>query len=512
MRQHEDSTRPAWTPAELHTDEALPRALVTLPDLVRQQMQAPALLPWKLAATHVLDALEHAHRPAFFVARSGLRARPVTDADVWRESFPSGAEHLQEEIEGRQAARSSGLVRCPTSWESISAAEARARGLQLAADGRGPELSDEALELLPRLPALQGAAGLLSWLRHEWVTLGHGPDCLDIGAAGRVAMLQADADTLFGCAESAPDDLAGNEAATNSAAGRPWGLALAEGTALRGVPLVRLADAVRELAPLAPMSPARMVALLAERLDGPGSLPLYLLQHQPSAYAQPVSDATVFEKGVTAVAGGLAPVRGRQPWSATQWGGGQGQPFRMVAKRAAKPELRGRAGALAILRDLAGTADFAKALDSRGRMVSWLALRSVDVATIARELRGEVPQSLRLVVSTEAETATVPNNGRAAGRAAGRYTRAPGLPSDAEIWKAHKALQESGDKSPTKTLSNQYGVHRSTVQRACDKYMNPAPDKGRSKGKGLVKAATPFDVLKKNPPLKEPKAGRRRSA
>jgi DNA-binding XRE family transcriptional regulator len=175
-----------------------------------------------------------------------------------------------------------------------------------------------------------------------------------------------------------------------------WGLALAQDERGQGVPLVRLANAARVLAASLAMREGDAISRLADLWAAPGGFAVYLLQ-PGDCYAVPVTDAHVFRVGVTARRHNVRPATKAGAWSATDWWQPSRPHYEVVPAREEVHELRGPAGAIELLRSLAAQSAGAAALDSKAALISWLALPAVDVSAITRELRGEVPEPLRLV-------------------------------------------------------------------------------------------------------------------
>jgi hypothetical protein len=276
-----------------------------------------------------------------------------------------------------------------------------------------------------------------------------------------------------------------------------------------GVPLLRLADAVRHLAGEAKMREGDIFGLLADRIEATGGLPAFVLQ-KGDRYAEPVTTETIFEREVSAVRGGVQAMRSSATYSVMDWGQNSASRFKVVPSRAAKPERRGIDGAAAILRARASSAAGATALDSSREVIAWLALRKADIEGLLRELRGEDREPLRLVApSTAADAPASWDAERVATRireSEGDHSRRlqgvvaeSGLTSKAisrllnEWWTGERLAVRRAEllqltpkvKDPTQVLENETGIKERTIQRrekATVSALSGAAPKHRSNG------------------------------
>lgn len=169
-----------------------------LADVVRRAMQpgqaSPDGLPLKRAAAWVIDALQAA-RPAWWLRDSVDAPQPLTDAVVWRERCRSGVEYLEWQAAQDAGFAAAGVFFLSPYTGSMDESEAMRRGLPVE-DGHGPYFTREEWQRIEELPALCGAAGVLTWLRLVWVDRVTSVADLDAGEAARLAILETDAARL----------------------------------------------------------------------------------------------------------------------------------------------------------------------------------------------------------------------------------------------------------------------------------------------------------------------------
>jgi hypothetical protein len=382
----------ALTPGELCTADKPPQPLVLLGRVV-QHCVNPAR-PWKVAAVQVLDTLQQADDVLYWHLVDGRYARPVTRADVWRMAYPSGADRLQANLEKERVEQSSALVRCRIHVESIGAAEAQARGMAIGPNGLGPELDNDVLSALPALPALCGHAGLVEWLQGLWLDGSAGPESLTQGAVAKLAMLEDDAARLFGYPGRVDAPRIGQAAAMRNGVvmratpdNKSWGPMLAKGSNGQAFKLMRIADAVHEVAAAGVMLDSEAVALLADRWAASDDLKGYRLRPGDN-YADEVTSETVFVKGKPATKAGMQHVQRPANWVMNR---GVTVESTRVAAHPGMPDVAGKTAALAKMRDIAAGDSSAAFLNNPRSWVAWLAFSAADVAAIVCEFSPAAP-------------------------------------------------------------------------------------------------------------------------
>ena len=179
IRPHDGVT---W--GEQLTQEARPRAVVRVADLVQFVADQSGLRAVRPVAAGVLDAMAGS-APELFLLNQGDMAAAIEPGKVWRRRYLSGAEHRREWQQFLDESRS--VVTFVSAGPTTELAEAEARGLSIKDQDRamgGVYCQDD----WPELPALTGAAGALEWARVQWVERARTFADLDAGDLGRLAV------------------------------------------------------------------------------------------------------------------------------------------------------------------------------------------------------------------------------------------------------------------------------------------------------------------------------------
>lgn len=180
------------------TDEDCPRELVRS-ELHRRGVSVRDRLPPRRAAAKVWQSVFGERQLEWFVLRENDSPRPVGESDVWRIGYESGAVQLAKRRNEDASLRAVGLVIISPSAGCIDRDEAEARGMTCDPDhDNGPYLTDQEWNDLPELKAIIGITGLADWVKSCWIDVPISTDKLDAGNLGGVAILAADALSLFG--------------------------------------------------------------------------------------------------------------------------------------------------------------------------------------------------------------------------------------------------------------------------------------------------------------------------
>lgn len=176
------------------TDDATPRAVARVADLVRFVADQLGMRAVRPVAARVLDAMTEG-APTLYLLNQGDLAAAVEPGHVWRRRFPSGAEHRQiwARLEADSAAY--GVIACAGLTTDLEEAEARGVKIEEQDRAMGAVYCEEEW---PELPALVGAAGALEWARLQWVERARTFADLDAGDLGRLAVPLAWAVSVFG--------------------------------------------------------------------------------------------------------------------------------------------------------------------------------------------------------------------------------------------------------------------------------------------------------------------------
>jgi hypothetical protein len=150
-----------------YTDEATPRELTRLADLVKQEMSLDPTKALGDAVNSVINALCREPKIDVFLLRTARKARPLLDTDWWITPLRSrGAWILR-----------GGALDYSNSWQVAPATSSL--------------LADEPLD-----ERKQGRAGLIYCLRECWYGMARQVADLDQDLASRVAVLSVDAHLL----------------------------------------------------------------------------------------------------------------------------------------------------------------------------------------------------------------------------------------------------------------------------------------------------------------------------
>jgi hypothetical protein len=150
--QESQAAGEAISARDLWTNEAQPRGLAPIFKIIKHRMDVDEALPWRLAVEGVLNQLDESGYTGYHLVRTGQRAETVTEETEFSLELDCEAEKSFWEVDPNE----------------------------------------------PQKYIRRGSAGVIEWLRAHWLHDDANEEGLATFDRGRLCMLHADAESMFG--------------------------------------------------------------------------------------------------------------------------------------------------------------------------------------------------------------------------------------------------------------------------------------------------------------------------